>query len=154
VAIVFSFLRLQDFARSFSAQATTGDSLLFIWTALELNIIIVCACLPTLRDACLPIFCDSSSQDPFSRQSLENTNRAMSVQSPLGVRRSTPTPEFLDMDHLGPNTSLSDLPSGHIFVHTSLEQQVEQAHTARSDFVDVESLFARGTDEEKRMDKL
>jgi hypothetical protein len=72
----------------------------------------------------------------------------MSVRSPLGPRRSTPTPDYFDMEHIRPDTSLSDLPAGHIFVHTSLEQQVDQAQAVRSNSLDVESMRAR-FDEQK-----
>jgi len=142
---VFSLLRLQDVARSSSARDPLGNSLLVVWTALELNIIIACACLPNLRNVCLPTFCDTSSQIPFSRRSSEHLTRAMAVQSPLGVRRSTPTPDqlYFDMEHIGPDASVSDLPTGHIFVHTCFEQQIEQPHAASavsSSSANVESL--------------
>jgi hypothetical protein len=66
----------------------------------------------------------------------------MVVQSPLGPRRSTPTPDrfYFDMEHIGPEASVSDLPTRHIFVHTTFEQQVEQVHAASSKSTDVESL--------------
>lgn len=145
-AIVFSILRLQDVASSSSSQAPFGDSSLIVWTALELNIVIACACLPNLRNVCLPGFCDAASlQIPFARRSSEHLTRAMVVQSPLGVQRSTPTPDqlYFDMAHIGPDASVSDLPTGHIFVHTCFEQQVEQAHAVSatsSNSTDIGSL--------------
>jgi hypothetical protein len=74
----------------------------------------------------------------------------MVVQSALGPRRSTPTPDqfYFNMEHIGPEASVSDLPTGHIFVHTSFDQQVEQAHAASSVSTDIES-FGTLVDTEK-----
>lgn len=136
---------------------------LAIWSTLEVNAAIFCACLPTFGNLHVPhlnhrpcrIGCHIRSSSmhstiPLTQSSLapstspmdvETTDwdamsRVISVAPALSTRHCTATPQNSEIDDLSRAPVASEVPGGYIFIRT----EVEQRNLSRSQDVQIEGV--------------